>query len=100
MNGWKDKKGNRHAQGYGSAWDKLRLRILKRDGFLCQCEECKRHNRVRLATHVDHIIARANGGTEDESNLRAINADCHVLKTVRDCGHTPKPRIGVDGWPL
>ncbi|WP_340618711.1 HNH endonuclease, partial [Xenorhabdus entomophaga] len=35
---------NRHARGYGSKWDKLRERILRRDKYLCQ--ECLRSGRV------------------------------------------------------
>lgn len=29
-------RGNRHARGYGTAWDKIRQRILRRDSGLCQ----------------------------------------------------------------
>lgn len=29
-------RGNRHARGNGTAWDKIRQRILRRDSGLCQ----------------------------------------------------------------
>lgn len=51
---------SRHQRGYGAKWDKLRVRILKRDKYLCQ--ECLRAGRVTEAKTVDHIIAKAHGG--------------------------------------
>lgn len=97
---WRHTKESRHARGYGSAWDKLRLRILARDCGLCQCRECKRLDRIRLATQVDHIVPKAKGGTDDESNLQAINAECHARKTLTDEGKQPRTEIGRDGWPV
>jgi 5-methylcytosine-specific restriction enzyme A len=79
---WTDtRRASRHQRGYGSAWDKLRLTILKRDGYLCQCNECKQAKRIRQADEVDHIVNKAEGGTDDPSNLQAINTDCHKRKT-------------------
>lgn len=91
---------NRHALGYGSAWDKLRLVVLKRDGYLCQCLDCKSTGRVRLATDVDHIQPKAKGGTDALDNLQAIHRDCHRVKSMIDQGHTPPRYYGTDGWPL
>ena len=36
-----DRRASRHVRGYGTEWDKLRLRILQRDQWLCQCKDCK-----------------------------------------------------------
>ncbi|AGZ34618.1 phage holin [Pseudomonas sp. VLB120] len=33
---------------------------------------------------MDHIVALANGGADDDDNLRAINRDCHKEKTQRE----------------
>ncbi|GAA0493659.1 HNH endonuclease [Pigmentiphaga daeguensis] len=84
--GWRSDqlRGNRHQRGYGTDWDRTRKRILARDGYLCQCEECQAEGRPLLATEVDHRIPKARGGTDDESNLRAINRDCHKRKTQRE----------------
>lgn len=82
---WSDPhRGSRHVRGYGTAWDKLRIQILKRDCYVCQCTECSASNRVRPATEVDHLTPKARGGTDDPSNLRAINRECHRRKTVAD----------------
>lgn len=77
-------RGSRHQRGYGAHWDKLRLAILRRDDYLCQCEACRVYDRLRIAHEVDHIIPKAHGGTDDTSNLRAINRDCHKKKTARE----------------
>jgi len=51
---------------YADSLYRLRFQILRRDNFTCQY--CGQHAPdVRL--EVDHIVARANGGTDDASNL-------------------------------
>ena len=92
--------GNRHARGYGNAWYKLREQIMRRDCGVCRCSECKRLSRLRPAHEVDHIVPKAKGGTDDWDNLCAINRECHKDKSLRDKGMTPKPWIGVDGYPI
>lgn len=87
-------------RGYGPAWVKLRNRVLKRDKHVCQCERCRRLGRKRLATEVDHIIPKAKGGSDAMTNLQAINADCHRLKTISDAGGAVPVRIGLDGFPI
>lgn len=96
---WAD-RGSRHERGYGTAWEKLRARILKRDGYLCQA--CQREGRVGPATSVDHIKAKAKGGTDDPSNLEGICDHHRAIKDAADRGATWRPRltIGVDGWPI
>lgn len=91
---------SRHTRGYGAAWDRLRKRILIRDKHLCQ--SCLANGRVTPAQAVDHIRAKAHGGTDDPDNLRAICDPCHKAKTAEDQGKTLRQRvsIGMDGWPL
>ena len=69
-------------RGYGWAWTKTRKRILLRDQGLCQ--PCLEKNRIAIATEVDHILSKARGGGEDDSNLQAICKRCHQLKTHRE----------------
>ena len=82
--GWKQYKPgqNRHQRGYGTAWDKRRERVLKRDNYLCQ--ECLRHGIVTTAKSVDHIKAKAHGGTDDDINLESLCWPCHRTKTARE----------------
>ena len=81
-------------QGYGHAWRKLREAVFKRDKGLCV--PCKRENRITVATEVDHIIEKADGGTDDLGNLQSICKLCHTAKTNR------KRMAGCDasGMPL
>jgi 5-methylcytosine-specific restriction protein A len=82
---WREtSRGSRQSRGYGAEWDRLRKQVLKRDQYLCQCETCKSAGRITPANEVDHIRAKALGGTNDLSNLRAINSACHKAKTARD----------------
>lgn len=69
---------------------------MRRDQYLCQ--PCKRQGRPAQADEVDHIVSKANDGTDDYDNLQAICTDCHKAKTKAET--SGKVKIGPDGWPL
>jgi 5-methylcytosine-specific restriction protein A len=69
-------------RGYGAAWRKARARVLARDCGLCQV--CKAQGKSRPATEVDHIINKAQGGNDLDSNLQAICKPCHKVKTAAE----------------
>lgn len=93
--GWNRSHGDKSSaeRGYGAAWRRKRERVLQRDCSVCQ--PCLMEGKVHAATEVDHKInkaeARRRGWTEaqidDESNLWAINVDCHKAKTARERRH-------------
>mgnify|MGYP000170916768 CR=1 FL=1 len=89
---------NRHQQGYGSSWDKLRKVILERDNHLCQM--CLAKGRPVPGNQCDHKIPKAKGGTDDPSNLWILCKPYHLEKTLRENGRRSKPITGVDGWPV
>ena len=95
-------EGSRHERGYGYAWDKLRLRILARDLYLCQT--CLSRGRPTPATCVDHITPKAQDGTDDPENLQALCDACHRAKTKREAnearGVKARPTYDRDGWPV
>lgn len=97
-------KGSRHSRGYGSAWDKLRVKVLERDAYLCQ--ECLRQGKytplkVKRYDHaVDHKIPKAKGGTDDMRNLESLCAPHHDAKTARDEGRVTARKVGLDGYPV
>lgn len=94
---------SRHKRGYGNSWDKLRLVILKRDNGLCQCNECQGGKlRLTIANEVHHIKPKANGGTDDMSNLQSINKECHKRETAAQQGRKLMERQTIDetGWPV
>jgi 5-methylcytosine-specific restriction protein A len=54
-------------------WRQLRPQILARDGW--RCRECG-----AIAEHVDHVIAKANGGSDHPSNLQSLCSSCNLRK--------------------
>jgi 5-methylcytosine-specific restriction protein A len=101
---WDHGGKSRQSRGYGAAWERLRKIVLQRDSGLCQPCWNGEPRRVTRANQVDHIIAKANGGTDDLDNLNAICSPCHALKTIHDSGKNPRLRkrraIGLSGWPI
>ena len=85
---------SRHDRGYGTAWTKLRLVILRRDSGLCQV--CAAQGIVTRATEVDHIKDKALGGTDAPDNLQSICKPCHIAKGIKAQGKTPKVRLTFD----
>lgn len=93
-NGWADeRRGSASERGYGWAWTKLRNLVMQRDHGLCQ--PCKRRGLVTLASAVDHMTPKAQGGTDDLGNLQAICDPCHKGKTAAEARGTE-----WDGLPL
>lgn len=65
----------------GRPWRRLRERILERDLYTCQNNQCAK---VTDYLEVDHIISLSQGGTDDESNLMSLCPDCHLKKTLAE----------------
>jgi hypothetical protein len=53
-------------------WNRLRVEVLDRDGH--RCARCWRPDGL----DVHHVIAVADGGGHDTSNLRTLCAPCHT----------------------
>ena len=66
-----------HVRRDGRLPRKVRFAILKRDGF--RCWYCGASGR-EVELHVDHVVARANGGGDDPANLRSACRDCNLGK--------------------
>lgn len=67
-------------------WRATRLRVLTRDGYLCQCEDCKKLPVPLLAPIkggvADHTIPVTRGGDFwDEQYIQAMNKSCHQRKS-------------------
>jgi 5-methylcytosine-specific restriction protein A len=73
------RRGSRHERGYGTDWDKLRLQVLQRDAYVCQPH--LREGLVHTGRIVDHIKNKAEGGTDDPSNLETVCDDYSREKT-------------------
>lgn len=60
----------------GRALQRRNARILARDGGICWI--CGRAG----ADTVDHVLALARGGTDDDTNLKAAHRACNARKAV------------------
>ena len=71
------------------SWGRTRFAVLERDGF--RCKYCGRGHREDVALHVDHILPRSEGGSNDMSNLVAACAECNLAKSNRliEFNHNP-----------
>src|SRR5690606_33446288 len=84
-----------YGQGRGGRpWRRLRAQILERDGYLCQCPDCKKRPIPRVAHEVDHIRPLSQGGTDDPGNLQAMNKHCHALKSQQEAQNARGGRGG------
>ncbi|WP_442965063.1 HNH endonuclease [Pseudomonas sp. JS3066] len=77
-----DRSGSTTERGYGAAWRRIRERIMARDKGLCVA--CAEQGRVTPAKHVDHVIRKADGGTDDDANLQSLCVPCHEAKTANE----------------
>ena len=67
----------------GATNQRTRARHL---GLSPLCVRCELEGRVSLATELDHIVALANGGTNDPANRQGLCGEHHRIKTAEDMG--------------
>lgn len=67
-----------------------RFAVLTRDGF--RCRYCGR-GAPDVVLHVDHVIPRSKGGSNERWNLRTACADCNVGKGAT---HLPSELTSLD----
>lgn len=66
---------NAHQRGYCSlGWKAARREVLVRDNY--QCQHCGAVVTGRKA-HVDHIVPKSQGGSDEVANLRLLCVSCH-----------------------
>lgn len=82
----------------GRALQRQRERVWLRDHGLCA--RCGRITAFPSGFELDHRVALANGGTNDDSNMQVLHHECHEAKTNEDLGYEPRIVTGADGWPV
>lgn len=84
-------------------WERLREKKLAVNPF-CECEQCQLTGEYRLATEVDHIIPRSQGGAVfDWDNLQSLCKSHHSKKTWAEMNGRKQKIDAVDprtGLPL
>lgn len=56
---------------------RLRIKILERDNYTCK--NCNKSGKD-IKLHIDHIIPRSKGGTNETDNLQTLCKECNLLK--------------------
>lgn len=76
-----------NARGYTYRWQQASKAFLLLHP-LCECDDCKRQGRARVATVVDHRIPHRGDSTLfwDRSNWAAMAKACHDAKTASEDG--------------
>ena len=82
-------RGTPAQRGYGWEWKKLRALILERDEYLCTVASCG-----QLASEVDHLVPKHQGGTDDPANLASKCRRHHASKTGAE-----RQRLGMRDRP-
>jgi 5-methylcytosine-specific restriction protein A len=77
-------RGTSTERGYGAVWRRLRAEVLR--GAQYRCVPCRREGRFSVADEVHHIVARADGGSDELDNLEAICLACHRKRTASMAG--------------
>ena len=66
---------------YGRAWKRIRDRYIAKHPL---CEQCEEAGQLTPSQEVHHIIPLSEGGTHEESNLKALCTPCHSGITLGD----------------
>lgn len=97
---WRTDKRRTAARGYGSRWQRARLRFLREHPL---CEMCEAKGRVTAAAVVDHRIPHRGDPVLfwDESNWSALCKPHHDSdKQMAEKSGRVRVAIGLDGWPV
>ena len=85
-------------------WKDTRLKVLRRDRYICQeCgAKCLGKSRGLPSPQVDHILELKTHPQLAYSmdNLRTLCKSCHSKRTLLDTMGRAKPQIGADGFPV
>lgn len=75
-------RGSSAKRGYGSSWRRIAAAVVATHkaiyGMQCPGYGVPAHTASSLT--VDHIVAKANGGTDELSNLRVLCRECNSRK--------------------
>lgn len=82
--GWtRTSRQSRHERGYGRAHDLMRARVLSEEP-LCRICLAMDPPRVTAAIIADHIVPKAEGGSDERDNYQGACDPCHRAKTAEE----------------
>lgn len=73
------KRRSRHERGYGLDHERMRAQVLVEEPL---CRECLKHDRVSPTQVADHIVPKAEGGSDDRNNYQGLCRPCDARKTA------------------
>lgn len=87
------RRESRQSRGYGREHDLMRARVLVEEPL---CRLCLAQERYNPTTIADHIIPKAEKGTDERRNYQGLCAPCHRSKTAAEAarGARRAPRPG------
>ena len=85
--------GDRVERKRGRAGQKQRQRRLERTNGLC--ERCLASGRYRPAHVVNHKLALAHGGSDDDGNTENLCRECDAAVTAEQFGHVLREHRGI-----
>lgn len=71
----KPRRPSSSQRGYGGRWRVIRLYVLNRDRWTC-------HWCSAFAKTVDHVVPKAEGGTDQPANLVAACGPCNSARSM------------------
>lgn len=86
-------------RGYGSRWQRYRLRYLSEHPL---CAYCKRQGRLTPATVVDHIVPHKGDQALfwNPENHQALCKQHHDSAKATEEIRGYSSEVGADGWPI
>ena len=78
--GW-SKRATRQERGYGREHERMRAIVLYEEPL---CRPCLAEGRTTASVIADHIIPKAEGGTDERENYQGICRPCDSAKTAKE----------------
>lgn len=76
-----NRRATRQERGYGRSHELMRNLVLTEEPL---CRACATVDRVSATVIADHIVPKAEGGTDERSNYQGLCEPCHRRKTARE----------------
>lgn len=92
--GTPDTRPNWRQRGYDATYDRNRPRVISEETTCWICEKAvdkTLSGRDPDGPSIDHVIARAKGGTNDRSNLRLAHLRCNSARPGQERPRRKRP---------
>jgi 5-methylcytosine-specific restriction endonuclease McrA len=72
--------------------ERTKARVRERAGYRCEYCQLEQNDSPLAALHIEHIIPKAHGGTDDPDNLALACIDCNLHKGPNLTGVDPQTK--------